>query len=219
MSTNQLLSQRLANGLFSVIKRKQLERKIKPVASLTFAASGVQRHILSMTEQLHSSEIERKQLRATEIKLREQIVKQRHALELNNSKLAESDYTELKTDFDTLRVDYGELTKVVHKCELELKQGLESAFNQPPHDTSDVASSTVVGGSTTIVPSENEASACDEEHRQMQQWLVAQKGALGRIDALQEQIGAYRARLVENHNEHQAAQESALKLNLSELNQ
>ena len=91
-SSTTILCQRLSNGLFSIIRRRQLERKVKPIVSLTFAASGVQRHILSMTEQLHSSEIERKSLRATELKLREQIVKQRHALELNSSKTLENSY-------------------------------------------------------------------------------------------------------------------------------
>ena len=91
--SSTILSQRLSNGLFSIIRRNRLERKIKPIVSLTFAASGVQRHILSMTEQLHSSEIERKSLRATEMKLREQIVKQRHAMEMNSSKTIEHSYS------------------------------------------------------------------------------------------------------------------------------
>ena len=94
--------------------------------SLTFAASGVQRHILTITEHLHSTEIERKNLRETELQLRQQIIKQRHQLETGHaspSQLQES-HRELQKDYNTLKKDYTELTKVIQQCESELQQGM-----------------------------------------------------------------------------------------------
>merc|ERR1712110_114359 len=83
--------------------------------------------------------------------------------------------------------------------------------------------STTIEGSSTIVPEQSEEHTLqsrEDEQRQMQAWLVAQKGALGRIDALQEQIGAYRQKLVNNQKEHeQALAAEEMKLDLSGLNQ
>ena len=79
-----------------------------------------------------------------------------------------------------LRNDYGELTKIIHQCEDELKQGL-----------SDGERSRQVSGADT-----------EAETRELKQWLTAQKGALSRIDALQEQIGKYREKLLASQGDH-----------------
>merc|ERR1711881_720779 len=197
---------------------------------------GVQRHILSMTEQLHSSEIERKQLRATELKLREHVVKQRHALEMSDDRVRmriggeqeegqrhnNSELTELKGDYDTLRTDYSELTKIMHQCEAELKLGLNSGVQTPNP-------ANVSGDNFHTTRSRPLSGRPDDSHKkELQTWLIAQKGALGRIDALQSQITAYRQKLVESQVQQArndkleagdilTADEFDTKLDLSEL--
>lgn len=78
---NKFLHLRLNTGLFTLIKRKNLEKSVKNISSLTFATTNLQRWVVAMSDQMSSIEQERNELRKTELSLREEIIKQRHKIE------------------------------------------------------------------------------------------------------------------------------------------
>ena len=123
---------------------------------------------------------------------------------------------ELKRDFDVLRTDYSDLisTKNINtpedKRNHENHENGENLKNQP-HAAHHPPSSYTVGDSETIV-------AESESEVEMEKWMVAQKGAIGRIDELQEQINNYREKLLDrNKNEHIIEEDVNFKLDLGEL--
>ena len=115
-----------------------------------------------------------------------------------------------------LRTDYSDLISTKNINTTENKQNPESHENgenlkNHPHAAHHPPSSYTVGDSETIV-------AESESEVEMEKWMVAQKGAIGRIDELQEQINNYREKLLDrNQNEHIIEEDVTFKLDLGEL--
>ena len=115
-------------------------------------------------------------------------------------------YHELKRDFDALRIDYGDL--------MSAQQQTNDNNNENNHMENEKSSSEMVGESETLVAESSEM--------EMENWMVAQKNAIVRIDQLQEQINDYRNNLLKNNNnpnQEDQCNSFELKLDLDQLKQ